>query len=93
MTVATSSNRVGVRELSNNLSRHLQRVKDGGEIVVTERGRPIARVIPVDASTDRLAELVAAGLVRPPRNTRRHVPRPPIEVEGNVSDLVAEQRR
>lgn len=93
MTVATSSNRVGVRELSNNLSRHLQRVKDGGEIVVTERGRPIARVIPVDASTNRLAELVAAGLVRPPRNTRRHVPRAPIEVEGNVSDLVAEQRR
>lgn len=88
MTVATSSNRVGVRDLSNNLSRHLQRVKAGGEIVVTERGRPIARVIPIDASTDRLAELIAAGRVTPPTNRGpRHVPTP-IKTQGSVSDLI-----
>ncbi len=37
---------VGVRELRQNLSRYLDRVKAGDELVVTERGRQVARLIP-----------------------------------------------
>jgi prevent-host-death family protein len=37
---------VGVRELRNHLRRHLHRVRDGDEVVVTDRGRAIARVVP-----------------------------------------------
>ena len=93
MAVATPSTEVGVRDLKNNLSRHLQRVKGGEELVVTDRGRPVARVIPIDASTDRLAELIASGRARPPVNkVRRPLPEP-IQAKGTVSDLVAEQRR
>jgi prevent-host-death family protein len=45
---------VGVRELRQNLSRYLERVKAGEALVVTERGREVARLIP--AVADRHAE-------------------------------------
>jgi prevent-host-death family protein len=48
---------VGVRELRQNLSRYLDRVKAGEDLVVTEHGRVVARLVP--ASTDAYAELAA----------------------------------
>jgi prevent-host-death family protein len=92
MAVATSRIEVGVRELKNNLSRYLEQVKEGTEVLVTERGRPIAHLVSVDGPTDRLAELVAAGAVRAPRAGARRLPRP-VAASRPVSDLVAEQRR
>ena len=95
MTVATNtrSAEVGVRELKNNLSRYLERVRAGEQIVVTEHGRPVARLAPMDAGTDRLAELVAAGVVQPPKDTTRHRPARRVHAQATVSDLVREQRR
>ena len=92
MDVATQRVEVGVRDLKNNLSRHLASVKEGAEITVTEHGRPVARLIPIDASTDRLAQLIEAGVVRPARSKIRKLPQP-VHASGSVSDLVAEQRR
>lgn len=37
---------VGVRELRQNLSRYLERVKDGETLTVTERGHEVARLVP-----------------------------------------------
>ena len=54
-----------MRDLKNNLSRYLDRVQEGEEVIVTDRGRPVARLSALDHSTDRLAELIAAGVVRP----------------------------
>lgn len=76
MNVATSHTaaRVGVRELKNQLSAHLSEVKAGREVVVTERGKPIARLMPVDAGTDRMVDLIEAGIVRPPQSGQRRLP-------------------
>jgi len=93
MKVATSRVEVGVRELKNNLSRYLDRVEDGEEVIVTDRGRPVARLSAVDRSLDHLAELIAAGVVRPARRTTRVAPKQRIKPRGSVSDLVADQRR
>jgi prevent-host-death family protein len=93
MTVATSRSEVGVRDLKNNLSRYLDRVQRGEEIIVTERGRPVARLSSLDHPSDRLAALVASGAVRPPRSHQRQRPARRIKAKGSVSDLVAEQRR
>ena len=93
MAVATSVVEVGVRELKNNLSRYLEQVRDGDEVIVTDRGRPVARLSSIDKSTDRLADLVAAGLVRPPANRTRTTSATRIKAKGPVSDLVAQQRR
>ncbi len=51
------SEHVGVRELRQNLSKYLARVRAGEDLVVTERGRVVARLIP--SGTDAGAELAA----------------------------------
>ncbi|MGI8591141.1 MAG: type II toxin-antitoxin system Phd/YefM family antitoxin, partial [Nakamurella sp.] len=54
MGIATfnGSDQVGVRDLKNRLSAYLDLVKSGQDIVVTEHGRPIARLSPVSADVD-----------------------------------------
>lgn len=77
----------------NNLSKYIDRVRSGEEVVVTDRGKPVARLSAIDSSTDRIADLVAAGVVRAPTRSARHRPHRRIKAKGPVSDLVAEQRR
>lgn len=82
---------VGVRALRDELSRHLDEVKDGHTITVTERGRPIARIVPVTEHST-LERLRAEGRVSPARSRRRPLP-PAVASDGSVSELVSEQRR
>lgn len=94
MSVALRS--VGVRDLKDNLSRYLGIVRRGGEVVVTEHGHPIARLLPIQgrASHERLAELMVAGDVSVARRRVRSVPGPRRLPRGaTVSDLIKEQRR
>lgn len=93
MAVATFRAEVGIRELKNSLSKYIDRVRAGGEVIVTDRGRPVAGLSAIDAAVDRLADLVAAGVVRAPVSGTRHVPEHRIKAKAPVSDLVAEQRR
>ncbi len=82
---------VGVRELRLHLSRYLAQVKEGTELVVTEHGCPIARVLP--AAESKLARLIREGKVRPAREPRTPLP-PPLRIEGlNISEFLDEQRR
>lgn len=82
---------VGIRELRDKLSRYLDRVKGGEEVVVTDRGRAVARVLPIgrERAFDRL---VAEGVVTPARERKRSAPSP-AKSKGQVSSLVTEQRR
>lgn len=48
---------VGIRELRQNLSRYIDRVKDGEALVVTERGREVARLIPSGPAAEPYGEL------------------------------------
>ena len=82
---------VGIRELRNNLSRFLVQVREGEEIVVTDRGRAVARIVPPTGgrAIDRLLD---DGLITPARAPKRTLPRP-VKAKGTVSDLVSEQRR
>lgn len=93
MQVATSKTLVGIRDLKNGLSKYVDRVQAGEEIVVTDRGRPVAKLCSIDAADSRLADLVAAGLVKPPASRTRHRAGSRITAKGSVSELVAEQRR
>jgi prevent-host-death family protein len=53
--------RIGVRELRQHASRYLALVVGGETIEVTDRGRPVARLVPV--RSDPWADMVAAGRV------------------------------
>jgi prevent-host-death family protein len=91
MTLHPQESEVGVRQLHDRLSEYLEQVENGDEIVVTRRGRRIARLSAVEPG-DPLTELARRGLVRLPERPRS--PRKPrVAVSGSVSDLVAEQRR
>lgn len=56
-----------VAQIKSQLSRYLRRVKAGEEVVVTERGVPIARLVPiarVNPSLDSLRDLERQGLIK-----------------------------
>jgi antitoxin (DNA-binding transcriptional repressor) of toxin-antitoxin stability system len=82
---------VGVRQLRDGLSDWLDRVQAGEDVVVTSHGRPIAHIIRWGRTG--LDELVADGLVTPAQGRARDVVPAPVLADGQVSDLVAEQRR
>jgi prevent-host-death family protein len=91
MTLHTRDYEVGVRALHDRLSEHLERVEEGAEVVVTRRGRPIARLSAVEAA-DTFEDLVRRGLVTPP-DRPRGARQARVKASGGVSELVAEQRR
>ena len=45
---------VGVRELKNQLSRYIDQVREGKEVIVTEHGKPVARLTMLTEQDDRL---------------------------------------
>lgn len=61
--------KASITEAKNNLSALIDRVKGGSPVLIVERGRPVARLEPVDGlradDDDRLARLVRDGVVRP----------------------------
>jgi prevent-host-death family protein len=91
MTLHRGEEEVGVRALHDRLSEHLDRVEQGVEIIVTRRGRRVARLSAIGRD-EALTELVRRGLVRLPERPRSRR-RASVAARGSVSELVAEQRR
>jgi prevent-host-death family protein len=86
---------VGVRELKSQLSRYLHEVKAGGAtLVITERGTPVGRLVPVSPSLEeRLEELVATHQVA--WSGRKLKPEPPrVRLRGakSVAEMLIEDR-
>lgn len=66
---------IGVRELRQNASRYLAKVKQGQRIAVTDRGELVAYLEPIEKPTTTFQRMVAAGQVSPAR--------------GSIGDLLA----
>lgn len=86
---------VGVRELKENLSRYLKRVKSGESIVVTYRKKEIAVIVPSGSETDeeKLLQLIQRGVAHwsgdKPKGMRSRI----VSSGENVSEAVLEDRR
>jgi prevent-host-death family protein len=84
--------------LKARLSQYLAAVKAGEEVIVTERGRPVARITAVDADRvpqGRLAKLVREGRVRPPTHpapSDEPVDAPPRDPEGRSLRSLLDER-
>jgi prevent-host-death family protein len=76
--------RVGIRELRENLHRYLRRASAGDAFEVTEFGRPVARLGPLPNAGSRLARLVADGRVTPARKSVASLP-PPVRASSGQS--------
>lgn len=94
--------RVGARELKDRLSHYLQTVRQGKTVVVTMRGKPVARLVPIATSRekslppeieDRLWELVSQGVLAW-NGVSFQLPDPVTESHSVklLSDLIVEDR-
>lgn len=90
--------RLGLREANQQFSKAIKAVKAGKEVILTERGKPIAVIKPLKPIEDEQAvirRLEAEGLLRPALK-RGPMPRPgwkPIRVKGKpMSQTISEER-
>ena len=63
-----------VSTLKAKISEYLAQVKRGEEVIVTERGRPVARITPIPKEVtedERINRLVAQGVLQPPTGTKK----------------------
>lgn len=86
--------RVNIRELKNRLSHYLRLTKAGQTVEITERGKPIGRIIPIRPSLEeRLEAMAKLGLLA--RGKGELLARPPVaRAKGSkaVAELLIEAR-
>lgn len=85
-TVQSVSERIGVRELRNQVAAVVRRAAGGERLIVTVDGRPVAQLGPLEPDTAGLTvwDLAAAGLVEPPRRPDRPPAPAPVDVPADV---------
>jgi prevent-host-death family protein len=66
---------VGIRALKQNASEIVRRAERGETLTITDRGRPVARLVPIVRTT--LQQLVESGAARPPTRSIADLPAPP----------------
>jgi prevent-host-death family protein len=77
MTSETPRARVGIRELRQNLSIYIDRVKEGESLEVTEHGHPVAELTPIRPRSKSLFEqMVADGRITPASLSLTSLPDP-----------------
>jgi prevent-host-death family protein len=67
MCYMSQPERAGVRELRQNLSVYLRKILEGHTIEVTERGRPVALLVPLPSASTPLQRLIASGRATAPK--------------------------
>lgn len=85
---------VAVSTLRAELAEWIDRVRQGQEVVITDRGTPVARLVAVDTAP-LLEQLTRQGALSRPRRTARPTAREKARAHARepVSELVGEQRR
>lgn len=88
--------KVGVRDLRENLKAYLDRVKAGDEVIVTDRGKTVARIVPPETHEQLRERLIRQGTITPAKR-----PKQPIDISKlptlppgpSLSDIVIAMRR
>lgn len=86
--------KVGIRELKENLSKYIAKVKGGQSIVITEYGKPVGRIIPETKSLEEhINALVQAGVIAWNGKKLKDI-EPPVTNHSNqlASDIITEMR-
>lgn len=85
---------VTISTLRAELASWVERAREGEEIIVTDRGTPVARLLSVETSS-LLEQLTQSGVLSKPRRAGRPTARGATRVHARepVSELISEQRR
>jgi prevent-host-death family protein len=81
-----------VVQVKARLSEYLRQVKGGGEVVITERGIPIARIAPLapdERRATREDRLIRAGVLRPAAGKRKALGAPKLKRGAGAAVLSA----
>ena len=85
---------VGIRELKRRFSRYVHLVESGATVIITLRGKPVGRIVPLKPSLEtRMQEVLQTGLVA--WSGRKLAPIEPVaQTQGDrtVADLLLEDR-
>jgi prevent-host-death family protein len=83
---------IGLRELNQNPSKVVARVRAGVSILVTDRGKPVLRMIPEVEGETSLEPMIAEGTVEPPAELGMPDLIDDLTDLGSLSDLLAADR-
>jgi|HubBroStandDraft_5_1064220.scaffolds.fasta_scaffold116198_2 prevent-host-death family protein len=91
-----TTRKLGVREAKARLSYLLREAQQGREYTITDRGKEVAKIVPVDKAQQPLAErirgLEEAGIIEPGPNRPIAVP-PPLPIEHGLARRLLDQDR
>jgi prevent-host-death family protein len=94
MSARRETTRVGIRELRQNLSVYVRRVREEGQAYeVTERGEPVARLLPLATSGSRVERMMAEGRIAPAaRHASELPPALPDRAAKRLSEILDDLR-
>ena len=88
---------IGIREAKIKLSRLLKSVQNGREILITDRGKPVGKIVPVEAGSltlaERIQELEGQGWIEPQKKKRPRELYPPIPLPDELAQKYLKQER
>lgn len=90
--------KVGSREFKNRMGRYIRAVRNGNALVLTNRGNPLVKIVPLDDTAaepsvmEKLKQLEAAGKIR--LGSGRFKKCRPVKIKGKpISQTIIEDRR
>jgi prevent-host-death family protein len=88
---------VGVREAKINLSKLLKMVKNGNEIILTDRGRPVGKIVPLEEESlpleVRIKHLEEQGVIETQAEKSRQEIPPPIPLQHGIAQRLLQEDR
>ena len=88
---------VGIRDAKIHLSRYLKLVQKGEEVIITDHGRPVGKIVPMAsrdlALRERIDRLVEQGIIEPLSGERLLTIPPPIPVPKGVAQRMLQEDR
>lgn len=89
------STTIGIREAKAQLSRLVSEAEHGAEWIITDRGRPVAKLTPVrdlrSPVAQRVSQLESWGWIEPARRRAGRIP-PPVRIEADAQRALQEDR-
>lgn len=89
--------RVGIRDAKIHLSKFIKMVQNGSEIILTDRGRPVGKIVPIQAKelplSSRIKKLEDMGILEVlPQKNQKKLPLP-ISVPNDIAQTMLKEDR
>jgi prevent-host-death family protein len=88
---------VGIREAKINLSKLLKMVKNGNEIILTDRGRPVGKIVPLEVESlpleVRIKRLEEQGVIEDRGEKAQGEIPPPILIQPGIAQKLLQEDR